>query len=103
MTSIRQLAAVDSLDAGDQVPLYSPSAGDGRKFSLTTLNAFLADYFEPSVVPTTVANLPSPATSGAGARRFVTDSSTATFNAVPSGGGANIVPVFSNGTEWRVG
>ena len=103
MTSIRQLSAVDELNAGDQVPLYVVSAGDARKFSLTTLVTFLTEYFEPAVVPTTVADLPSAATAGAGARAFVTDSSTATFNAVPSGGGANIVPVFSNGTNWRVG
>jgi len=110
MPTINQLSAVDSLSAGDQVPLYSSSQGDARKFSLTTLVTFLSDAFSTLTVSsyvkttaTTVADLPSAAAAGAGARAMVTDSSTATFNATAAGGGANIVPVFSNGTDWKVG
>lgn len=53
--------------------------------------------------PTTVASL----TGGvAGQRKFVTDSNaamTAGIGAVVAGGGANIVPVFYDGTNWRIG
>lgn len=110
MPTINQLTAVDSLSAGDQVPVYAPAQGDARKFSLTTLVTFLSGAFTSvtassyvKVSPVTFANLPSAATAGAGARAFVTDSNTATYNATVAAGGANQVPVFSDGTDWKVG
>lgn len=60
-----------------------------------------------NVVPVTgtvtVANLPAAATAGAGARLMVTDSNSTTFMATVAAGGANIVPVFSDGTNWKIG
>ena len=56
--------------------------------------------------PVTVAGLTAAATAGAGARHAVTDANatfTAGIGAVVAGGGANIVPVFSDGTNWRIG
>lgn len=53
--------------------------------------------------PVTVSALPSAATAGAGARAFVTDANSTTFNAAAVGGGANNMPVFSNGTGWFIG
>lgn len=53
--------------------------------------------------PLTVTNLPTPSPELTGSRSFVTDSTTATFAAVVSGGGANRVPVYCDGTNWRVG
>lgn len=38
-----------------------------------------------------------------GARAFVRDSTTTTFYDVVSGSGSNAVPVFGDGTVWRVG
>ena len=51
----------------------------------------------------TVATLPDPVVAGAGTRTFVSDSSVTTFNATVAAGGTNTVPVFSNGTNWKVG
>ena len=51
----------------------------------------------------TVANLTAAATAGAGAKAFVSDSNATTFAAVVAGGGANGVPVYSDGTDWRIG
>lgn len=51
----------------------------------------------------TYATLPSPSTSGAGARSFITDCNTTTFGAAAAGGGSDAVPVWSDGTSWRVG
>lgn len=51
----------------------------------------------------TVAALPSAATMGAGARAFVTDATATTFASIVAGGGANGVPVYSDGTNWRIG
>ena len=52
---------------------------------------------------TTVSGLPSAATSGAGARAFVTDANATTFLSVVAGGGPNKVPVVSDGTNWLIG
>jgi len=66
----------------------------------------------PGVVvttPTTVGGaggLPAAATAGAGARAFVTDASmsmTLGVGTVVVGGGANAVPVYSDGTNWLIG
>ena len=54
----------------------------------------------------TVATLPSAATLGAGARSFVTDSNAthaAGLGNTVAGGGANSVPVYSDGTNWKIG
>jgi len=53
--------------------------------------------------PYAVADLPDAATSGVGSRAFVTDASSPTFGATVSGGGAVAVPVYSDGTDWKVG
>jgi len=53
--------------------------------------------------PVTVASLPSASTSGAGARYFVSDANATTFASIVAGGGANNVPVYSDGTNWRIG
>jgi len=51
----------------------------------------------------TVATLPSAVTSGVGARAFVSDANATTFASIVSTGGANKVPVYSDGTNWRIG
>jgi hypothetical protein len=54
-------------------------------------------------VPVIANNLPTASAVGAGARAFVTDATSVTFNAVLTGGASNAVPVFSDGTVWRIG
>jgi hypothetical protein len=59
-----------------------------------------------SVISTTVytvVTLPSAVTSGVGARTFVSDANATTFASIVAGGGANKVPVYSDGTNWRIG
>lgn len=51
----------------------------------------------------TVATLPAAGTAGVGARAFVTDANATTFASIVAGGGANKVPVYSDGTNWRIG
>ena len=51
----------------------------------------------------TVATLPGAASLGAGARAFVIDSSVSTFGTTVAGGGSTKVPVYSDGTDWKVG
>ena len=51
----------------------------------------------------TVASLPSASTVGRGSRTFVTDALAPTFQATIVGGGAVFTPVYSDGTNWKVG
>ena len=50
--------------------------------------------------------LPSATTTGAGSRAFITDGNlvaAGNFGALVTGSGANNVPVYSDGTDWRIG
>jgi hypothetical protein len=49
----------------------------------------------------TVATLPTAGT--AGRRAFVTDANATTFASVVAAGGSNKVPVYDDGTNWRIG
>lgn len=72
-----------------------------REFWLNLL-AVIADLNPIGIL---VANLPSAATNQ-GARRFVTDSIQSLMSgigAIVAGGGANAVPVVSDGVNWRIG
>jgi hypothetical protein len=51
----------------------------------------------------TVASLPSASTVGRGSRTFVTDALAPAFGSTVVGGGAVFTPVYSDGTNWKVG
>ena len=57
----------------------------------------------PALTVYTVATLPSAATSGIGARAFVSDALLPTFGSTVTAGGAVKTPVYSDGTNWKVG
>jgi len=67
------------------------------------LNQLKTDEIIPALTNYTVATLPSAVTSGKGARSFVTDALGPTFGATVAAGGAVAVPVYSDGTNWKVG
>jgi len=118
MTDINRLSAVSAVTAGDHVPIFSTANGDARRAAISVLLAYLQANMTDALVETLVASeyvkttavavaaLPAAATVGAGARAAVTDSNatlTAGIGAAVAAGGANIVPVFSDGTNWRIG
>ena len=109
MPTINQLPLITQLSGGDNLVLWVPNQGDSRRASITTFIQFIEDNFDGIVCntiqtqPTTFSQLPNPTTAGAGARAFITDGSTATFAAIVAGGGANKIPVYSDGANWRVG
>ena len=118
MPTINQLATLSEVTSADKLVVYSNDNGDARKASINTLMQFLEDNFDTltaqtitlssysKVTTVTVANLPAAAVAGAGARAAVSDANatlTAGIGAVVVGGGANIVPVFCDGTNWRIG
>jgi len=53
--------------------------------------------------PSKFAGLTDAATAGKGARAFINDGAGAVFGVAAAGGGANNVPVYSDGTNWIVG
>ena len=57
----------------------------------------------PALTVYTVATLPSAATSGVGARSFVSDALAPVFGSTVVTGGAVKIPVYSDGTNWKVG
>ena len=57
----------------------------------------------PALTNYTVATLPSAVTSGKGARSFVTDALAPVFGSTVAAGGAVATPVYSDGTNWKVG
>jgi hypothetical protein len=67
----------------------------------TTVDNFALQFSLSGVY--TVATLPGAAALGAGARAFVIDSSVSTFGSTVAGGGSARVPVYSDGTNWKVG
>jgi hypothetical protein len=67
------------------------------------LDQLKTDNIVPALTNYTVATLPSAVTSGKGSRSFVTDASAPTFGSTVAGGGAVATPVYSDGTNWKVG
>lgn len=59
--------------------------------------------FTNRTVGVTFASLPTPASVSVGGRAMITNGAAATFNTTAAGGGANVVPVFSDGTQWKYG
>jgi len=79
--------------------------------SVTSITAFVqrtgldpvSDFLQPVRTPVyTVATLPAAATF-ARSRAFVSDANATTFASIVAGGGANLVPVYSDGANWRIG
>jgi hypothetical protein len=64
----------------------------------------LLDGYVETLAALTVATLPAAGGwQGPYTRHTVTDANATTFNSIVAGGGANVVPVFSDGTNWRIG
>ena len=86
---------------------YQEQFNNVLRLYFNRLDNLLAQLVVSGIIPATtnytVATLPSAVTSGVGARSFVTDASGPTFGATVAGGGAVKVPVYSDGTNWKVG
>jgi hypothetical protein len=80
---------------------FSASAFKSTGFSVDPAGNTLTKTV--ATTPTTVGALPAAGAGNKGWRAFVTDANAATFNTIAATGGANNVPVFSDGTNWRIG
>jgi hypothetical protein len=92
-------ADASSATVSNEVTVGNSSVTSFRVPGLTL--TFSVKYFNHGTL--TVATLPTAATAGAGARAFVTDANATTFASIVAAGGANGVPVYSDGTNWRIG
>jgi hypothetical protein len=86
---------------------YQDQLNNVFRLYFNRLDALLGQLSASSTIPVltnyTVSTLPSAVTSGKGARSFVTDALAPTFGATVVSGGAIAVPVYSDGTNWKVG
>ena len=90
--------------AAGNVQINAPASSTA--LTVTAVAGALAASFSAGPVKmqvTTVAALLAAATAGAGAVAFVTDANATTFASIVAAGGANGVPVYSDGTNWRIG
>lgn len=90
--------------------VFSSDASGGGDAALTRVAAGVLKVTNNStgasaigVTPVAIASLMSAATAGNGARAHVTDALAPTFGATVSAGGAVSTPVYSDGTNWKVG
>ena len=86
---------------------YSDQLNNVLRLYFNRVDAILAQLRTDAIIPAltnyTVATLPSAVTSGKGSRSFVTDALLPTFGSTVAGGGAVATPVYSDGTNWKVG
>lgn len=68
--------------------------------SISFYNWIRSLYLEVRPSLKTVAQL---GTGTSGARAFVTDANATAFGSIVAGGGVNKVPVYNDGTNWRIG
>lgn len=89
------------LQFGGTADTFPAIARDGAGIKFTGAAAGSTAWIK--VPPVAVSALPLAATAGAGARAFVNDASAPVFGTAVTGGGAVLVPVYSNGSAWNVG
>ena len=86
---------------------YIDQLNNVMRLYFNRLDALTGQLVASNVLPPltnyTVATLPSAVTSGKGSRSFVTDALAPVFGATVVTGGAVAVPVYSDGTNWKVG
>ena len=94
--AIPNLPTVTAVTGTEQIPAIQ----NGVTVRLTASQiASLA----PQFTPVTVASLPGAGAVGIGGKAFVSDATATTFASIVVGGGTNNVPVYSDGTNWRIG
>ena len=86
---------------------YGDQLNNVFRLYFNRLEAFIGQLngsaISPPLTNYTVATLPSAVTSGVGARSFVTDALAPVFGNTVVTGGAVATPVYSDGTNWKVG
>lgn len=99
ITSVGNLTTLTVIGNSNTGNIYT----SGLSGNITGANVISANTF---IGTTQVSNIVSYANipiTTAGARVIINNGNTTTFRAIVGGGGSNIVPIFYDGTNWRVG
>ena len=88
-------ATVEAVNISASASISAPLA------EITEVSAGSVSADSVSIFPVAVADLGSAA--NVGRRKFVTDANATTFASIVADGGANVVPVYADGTDWRIG
>jgi hypothetical protein len=102
--SAQSFAVYRTSSSGNTVYERVRLVADGTRFFLRPETA--GGTLRPLIVrmaPQTVSALPTASSAGTGARAVVSDASSPTFGSTVTGGGSTLIPVYSDGTNWRVG
>ena len=87
--------------------LYQDQLNNVLRLYFNRLDAILGQLatsgIQPPLTNYAVLDLPFASVSGKGARAFVTDALAPVFGATVVTGGTVAVPVYSDGTNWKVG
>ena len=90
-----------AVQVSNSAPLQGYSdASSTLQWSLNSGNGIIKQF------PHAYASLPAATGAAIGSRTLITDSSVAAaanYGAIVAGGGANVVAVYSDGTNWRIG
>jgi hypothetical protein len=100
---VASTASSISVIGGDVLPIDGDNPGQGLQIdpAVTTVEIRgLHNYPDESSVSYTVDTLPAGV---AGMRTYVTDGLAATFGATVAGSGSLRLPVFFDGTDWKIG
>lgn len=89
--------------AAVNTPVFRPTSDNVTTLGSNSIRWSTVYAYNLKLQPIAVASLQSAATVGSGTRAFVNNATAATFGTVVAGGGANQVPVYSDGTNWRIG
>jgi hypothetical protein len=89
------------LQIGGITDAFPAIARDGAGIKFTGAAAGSTSHIKVPAVA--VTSLPAAATAGVGARAFVNDALAPVFGSTVATGGAVAVPVYSDGSAWKVG
>lgn len=103
VTSTTQVANLNAALAGTVVTSAQPNITSTGTLTGLTVSGNINTGGIVKTGSFTTSNLPTASTAGAGARAFVTDSIFQTWGQTYTGGGSNAVPVWSDGTNWKIG
>lgn len=88
-------------------PIPRPNIADKAGFLLAPWQSWFSQlyYFvtRSQLTASAASSLPTATPANLGGRYLVVDATATTFASIVAGGGANTVPVYSDGTNWRIG